>query len=349
MIKRVTIADIARAAGVSNATVSYFINGHYENMSDEVRHRLEGIVKELGYRPNNLARGLKSKDTKSVGLIIPGLYGQIAFRVVAGACKALDEAGYTVSVMISNEDIAKEREYIAQCLANQVSGIIVVPSMTYGETNIQYLKKVHESGTPIVVTTRCSDEWPYDGARLNYAQSMDDMVRHFYEKGYKKVALFLDVLDGPYITFTKGLRRKLFLEAIKKYYGVDGSDSIWYGIKSEKQAINAMSQFISKNSDVPKAVFAVNSPTLGMTLQAARECKASVPNDLGIGGYGGWDWTFYTEPTLTTITQPLDKVGEAAANLMLRRLENPKCEPKKILLDSKLIPCQSTNLKVLKR
>lgn len=344
MGKRVTITDISRVAGVSTATVSYFLNGHYQYMSEEVRQRLDGIVKEMQYRPNNLARGLKCKNTKNIGLVIPGLYGQISFRVVAGACQRLDEASYTVSVMISNEDVHKERNYIEQCLANQVSGIIVAPAMTNGETNLQYFQQIHESGIPVVVTTRCPIDWPYDGARLNYDQSMDEMMCHFHTKGYRKVALFLDIPNTLYMPFTKGYRHELFLEATQKYFG-DDMDLTWYDIHSEAAASVAIQEFMSLYSGVPKAVFAVNSPVLGMTLQAARKLGINVPNELGIGGYGGWEWTSYTEPALTNLTQPLDKVGEAAADLMLRRLEHPDAEPQKIFLRSELLCRGSTDLK----
>lgn len=343
MSKRVTIADISRAAGVSTATVSYFLNGHYGNMSEEVRLRLERLVKEMGYRPNNLARSLKSRQSKNVAIIVPGLYGQIAFLVVAGACQALDKAGYTASVMISNDNINKEREYVEQSLANQVSGIIVVPAMVYGQTNLQYLQSINESGTPLTIVTRCPEDWPCDGVRLNYAKSVDSLVHHFYVKGYRSVALFLDVEDSPYITYTKGYRRKVFIESMQRYFQIDAGDMVWYGIKTEAAAIVAIQEYAERCPEGPKAVFAVNSPTLGITLQAMQTLNLDIPNAFGLGGYGGWDWTSYTRPTITTLSQPLDKVGEMAAELLLRRLENPEAEAKLVFLDSKLTARQSTN------
>lgn len=344
MGKRVTITDISRAAGVSTATVSYYLNGRYDNMSEEVQHRLASIIKEMGYRPNNLARGLKSKDSKTIGLIMPGLYGQIAFRVVAGACNTLDAAGYTVNIMISNEDIRKEREYVESCIANQVNGIIIIPAMTNGETNLSYLKSIHESGTPIVLTTRCPEDWPFDGVRLNYARSVDDMVAHLHRQGYGNVALFLDADKSDHMPFTKALRRKVFLESMHHHYGIDATDLVWCGIRSEQAAEQAMQEYLTRYPETPKAVFAVNSPTLGYALQATRKCGLSMPKELGLAGYGGWDWTYYTDPPLTTLTQPLDKVGETAAELMLGRLQNAATASRYVLLNSSLIPCESTNL-----
>ncbi len=348
MSKKVTIADISKAAGVSTATVSYYLNGRYNNMSEEVRQRLERIVKEMDYRPNNLARSLRSKNTKSVGIVIPGLYGQISFRVVAGACKTLDDAGYTVNMMISGENIHKERDYVEQCLANQVKGVIVVPAMSNGKNNLDYLRGIHESGVPVVVTTRCPETWPYDGVRLNYRQSVDDIVQHLYFRGYKKTALFLDAADSPYIPFTKELRRNAFLESSKRYFGIEDKSLVWLGIQSEESAVRAMEEFLCRCPERPLAIFAVNSPTLGYTLQAARSCGVSVPDKLGICGYGGLDWSLYTEPTLTTVTQPLDQVGEVAAKLMLRRIQEPYANPQICLLDSKLIPGGSTQLDLKK-
>ena len=342
MAKKVTIADISKAAGVSTATVSYYLNGRYGNMSEEVRQRLERIVREMDYRPNNLARGLRSKDTKSIGIVIPGLYGQIAFRVVAGACKILGEAGYTVSMMISGENIRKERNYVEQCLANQVRGVIVVPATTNGKTNLGYLQEVHENGVPVVLTTRCPETWPYDGVRLNYRQSVDDMVQHLFLQGYKRAALFLDAADSPHVPFTKELRRSAFLESTRRCFGIEDSSLVWFGIQSEADAERAIMEFLHRYPERPLSVFAVNSPTLGYTLQAARSCGVSIPDELGLCGYGGWDWSLYTEPTLTTITQPLDQVGEVAAKLLLRRLQEPSAGPKLCLLDSRLIPGGST-------
>lgn len=344
MNKKVTIADISRAAGVSTATVSYFLNGHYGNMSEEVRLRLERLVKEMGYRPNNLARSLKSKQSRNVAIIVPGLYGQIAFLVVAGACQMLDAAGYTTSIMISNDNINKEREYVEQSLADQVSGIIVVPAMVYGQTNLQYLQSIHESGTPLAIVTRCPEDWPYDGVRLNYAKSVDSLVHHFSVKGYQSAALFLDVENSPYITYTKGYRRKVFIESMQRHFHTDASNMVWYGIKTESAAIAAIKEYAERCPEGARAVFSVNSPTLGITLQAMQTLGLDIPNAFGLGGYGGWDWTSYTRPTITTLSQPLDKVGEMAAELLLRRLENPDAEPKLVFLDSKLIARQSTDL-----
>lgn len=344
MAKKVTIADISKAAGVSTATVSYYLNGRYNNMSEEVRQRLARIIKEMDYRPNNLARGLRSKDTRSIGIVIPGLYGQIAFRVVAGACKTLDSAGYTVSMMISGENIRKERDYVEQCLANQVKGVIVVPASTNGKNNLDYLQGIHESGIPIVLATRCPKTWPYDGVRLNYRQSVDDIVHHLYSRGYKRIALFLDAADSPHVPFTKELRHNAFLESTKRYFGHADDSPVWFGIQSEADAVRAMKEFLRLYPERPLSVFAVNSPTLGYTLQAARSCGVSIPDELGLCGYGGLDWSLYTEPTLTTITQPLDQVGEVAAKLMLRRIQEPSAQPQICLLDSKLIPGGSTCL-----
>lgn len=345
MGKRVTIEDISRAAGVSTATVSYFLNGHYGNMSEEVRQRLERLVREMGYRPNNLARSLKSKQSKNVALVIPGLYGQIAFLVVAGACRVLDAAGYTVSVMLTNESIEKERDYIEQSLADQVCGLIVVPSMTRGETNLAYLQELCRGGTPIVTTTRCPQDWPFDGVRLDYARSVDTLVRHFHTCGYRTVALFLDAEDTPYINYTKSFRRDVFLESMQRYFHADAKNQVWYGIKTDTAAMAALREYDERCPEGPKAVFAVNSPTLGVTLQAMQTMGLAIPQEYGMGGYGGWDWTSYTSPTITTLSQPLDQVGSTAAELLLRRIAQPDAEPKLCLLDSTLTPRRSTELR----
>lgn len=345
MGKRVTIKDIAKEAGVSIATVSYYMNGHYESMSEEVRERLESIVREMDYHPSSVARSLKLNRSKTVGIIVNGLHGQIGFLLVKGACSYLDKAGYNTLIFISDDDETKEREHIRHCIENQVAGIIITASPASVANGFEYLKTVNDSGMKVVVANRYTPAWPYDGAMLDYAAATRQMIAHLAERGFTKTAFFFDNKSDKDLSVGKRIRRDTFAEEAARRFGGTADTLIYYGIKTEGAAAAALDDFIGRYPNEQKAVFAVNSPVLAVAMRAIRGKGLSIPDEMGLCGYGGWDWSSIVEPTLTVLTQPLDDVGEMAAKLLVDRIEQKNDTPRAVLLKTELVVGNSTELK----
>jgi LacI family kdg operon repressor len=340
MGKPLTISDISKAAGVSKATVSYYLNGRYENMSAETRKRLETIIKEHGYRPNNLARSLKSKKSRTIGIIFSSLSGHMSYLFIKAACSTLDAFGYNASVFIAEEREEKEREYIQRCIENQMDGIILYPSTL----DFDYYAKIHESGIPIVIATRYTPDWKYDGVMLNYAKSVNELIVHLRENGFERVALFLDAPDKPLLSPTTAMRKDAFLRYSREYLGSEGNGAIYHDVTESRHALDCVEDFMRRFPNEKKAVLAVNSRVLIVTLKALRDKGVGIPREMGVCGFAALDWTDVVLPSVTVTAQPLDRVGEVAANLMIERIRDKEAPVQVVYLETRLVRRDSTNL-----
>ena len=340
MEKPLTISDISKTAGVSKATVSYYLNGHYEYMSAETRKKLETIIDELSYRPNNLARSLKSKKSKTIGVIFSSLSGHMSmsYLFIKAACSALDTYGYNASVFIAEEREDKEREYIQRCIENQMDGIILHPSTL----DYDYYAKIHESGTPIVIATRYMPIWKYDGVMLNYTKSVREAIQHLRDSGFEQVALFLDAPDTPLLSPTTRMRKDSYLQYTNEFFGPDAQGAIYYNVIESERASWCVDDLMERFPDKKKAIIAVNSRVLIVSLKALREKGIEIPGQMGICGFAALDWTDVVLPAVTVITQPLDRVGEVAANLMIERIRDKEAPVQVVYLETQLVRRDST-------
>lgn len=340
MKKSITMKDVAKYVGVSTATVSYYLNGHYENMSEEMRLRIEEAVDELGYKPNILARNLRTKKTQMIGVVTSGIRGNLGFLGINGICEYLSSAGYDAILHISNESQQKEREHIKRCIASGCEGIIVVPSV---RENMPYLREVHESGVPIVVQSRYDKtRWPYDAVSLDY-RCVERLMRHMAEKGYEKIALFIDSTHHALVTAStnKSLRCQVFLETTQSLFHADGEALVYYGIKDAVAAGEALEDFTTKFPTERKAVLAINTPVI---MNSYRMIQQKKMYQVALCGYSSEDYAELMTPRPDILTQPLREIGELAAKLMLRRVQEPDAPVQGILVPSQLIDCNGNHL-----
>lgn len=333
MKKRVTIKDVAGYVGVSTATVSYYLNGHYEYISEEMRERIKVAIQELGYNPSTVARNLRAQKTNLIGVVTTGLRGNLSFQGVNGIFEYLNVAGYDAILQLSGDSPEKEREHIQHCLSIGCEGIIVVPS---SHVNLGYLRKIHEAGTPIIVQSRYDEElWPYDAVALDY-HCVADLMRYMAHQGYTKIALFV---DNDYeqlinVSTNKRFRRQVFLQATRELFHIAGEDLVYCGIKDITTAQKALDSLKTRFPNEKKAVFAINTPVL---LSTYRVLKNRNCEDISLCGYGGGDYTDLMKPKPIILTQPLKEIGEIAAQLMLRRIKEPDASVSAILVPSELI------------
>lgn len=335
MSKRVTIKNVADYVGVSTATISYYLNGRYENMSEEMRRQIDEAIKTLHYQPSNVARSLRVQKTRTIGVIVPGLRGNIGFQTVNGVCEILNEEGYDTSIFFTNDSSQQESKHLQQCMSNRMEGIIVVPTV---KADYSLMREIQKSGPPIVVVSRYNQElWPYDSATLDYAGGVVAMMEHLAQKGFTRVAFLVDMEEQTLeeMSITKHIRRDAFVQAAERLFRISAKDHVYYNIRKREQARAAIEDFACRFPDEKKAVFAINSPTMILAYRALRDLGGI--RDIELCGYGGPDWLDLMEPLPVILTQPLKDVGRSAAELMIRRLKKPQAEPKAVFLSSEIL------------
>lgn len=310
--KKVTISDIAKAAGVSKTTISRYLNRNYEYMSLDTRNNIERIIAEYNYVPNNVARTLKSKRSKLIGVVVNNLRYQVGAQTVTGINDVCARSGYGTVVYCTEDDPVKEQQAIQLCLNQQMDGMVIIPSM---ESSERYLELCRQ-GIPVMLCTRKLLDWPYGCAYVKHEEVIAQMVAHLKEQGFEKVRFLLDVNN-----FHKARMGKAFADASQRLFGMAPEESVVLVGRETPKVPQALERFLREYPKERKAVMAVNTHTLFLTLKTLEEWKVRIPEALGVCGYDAQGWSELVYPGITAIRQPMDQMGILAAKEIMASLQ----------------------------
>lgn len=316
-MSRVTISDVAQYAGVSKSTVSQYLNKRYEYMSKSTKQRIEISIKKLNYRPNMLARSLTKKSTKTIGVIVANILHNFSTRVIRAVEDYCNAAGFHVIVCNADDNPIKEKRYIDMLRDKQVDGIIVFP--TSGNSNLY--KDLVIEGYPIIFIDRKVSDLSVDTILLDNKMASSMAVNLFIKKGYFRIGMISPPIDKkitPRIERITG-----FKEALKNNNVPVNPD---YLLSTETKNIKAGIKKMLCLSEPPHAILASNDFVMFEVLKYAKENKVEIPKDLAIIGIDDVPFSSFYTPALTTVAQPAFKMGEKAAELLLKKIVNNEFE-----------------------
>jgi len=331
--EKTTIADVSKVAGVSKTTISRYLNGKYQYMSLETKERIEQVIEDLNYRPNFLARNLKSKKSGLIGVIVSDIKNYVMPLLIEGIMSHFIPLGYQVIVSSSGENPKKEVEYVNSMIDRQVEGLIVNTS----GSNDNFLKS---QTIPLVLADRTIIGNSIGTVTTNNNEITKETTKMLYEKGFTKVALFLkDVTKSD----VRNKRYKAFLEeAQNKGLHSEHIFSLEEGAESYKKELLSL---LNKKSVCEKlAIFAAEPVSLLHLLEAMQELNLEAPRDLGILGYDDLVWTRLIWGGISVVSQPFYEVGRESAKLLLDKINDEKNIVDYQELKSKLILRNSTLL-----
>lgn len=323
MSKKVTIADVAERAKVSPSTVSNYLNGRIDRMRPNTRERIERAIAELGYRPNPVARQLKTGHAPFIGLIVPSVanpfYGVFARHVEEEALAC----GYQVLLGNSDRDPERERRYAEELWNYGVRGIIFGSSLT----NLSHLADLIEQGLHVVAFDRPlqhADQVIIDGVGVDNVQAMRVATRHLLGLGHRRIAF----VSGPIRTVSRLDRLAGYKNALRDAGIEPDPDLIWQGealggfgdfgaVQLGRQAAHELLSL----PNPPTAIVAVNDMFAFGIYAGARDLGLKIPDDLSVVGFDDIDLTEVVEPPLTTVRQPIPDIAAKAVSLITRRLE----------------------------
>ena len=309
---KVTISDIAKSVGVSTTTVSRYLNGNYEYMSYETRKKIEQAIKEYNYVPSNVARTLKSKRSKTVGIIVNTLRYQVAAQTLMGINDVCIEHGYGTVIYSTDDDPEKEQRAIQMCLNQQIDGVVIIPSQTEAKPYLDIAK----TGIPVVLCTRSLEDWPYSSVYVKHDEMIRNMLRHLKEEGFEKVHFLLDV---P--TFHKRWMGAVFAQEAKTLFDMEQEDSIVFVGREDPKIQAVLDAFRSKYPNEKKAVMAVNTHTLFLLLKEIERQEIQVPTELGVCGYDSIGWSELVHPGISAMQQPMRQMGMTAGKELMRCIQ----------------------------
>ncbi len=319
----VTIYDVARDANVSMATVSRVVNGN-QNVKPTTRRRVQESIERLAYRPNAVARGLASKKTTTVGVIIPDistrLYGELS-RGIADVATM-----YEYNIILSNSDERPERELelLVDHFGKQVDGLIFMSDSVSEEVREEMLR----APVPVVLAATVDTEKKFATVNINYEQAAYEAVSKLIENGHQKIAF----VTGPLTRDINRFQKKVGYERALKEAGLDVVEDLVIEIDDAYDSAYDSWEQIEKRTDKPTAIFASNDHLAVGILNGIRDKGHLVPDDYEIICFEHSNLARIVRPQLTSVVVPLYDIGAVAMRLLTKLMNDEEIEEKQVSL-----------------
>jgi LacI family transcriptional regulator len=319
-MKKVSISDIARKAGVSVSTVSFVMNDKAVKMriSQEVIQRVERIAKEMGYRPNQLARGLRTGKTRTIGLIVEDISNAF-FATLAKTIE--DEAkkyDYKVVYCSTDNDENKARELINMLSQRQVDGYIITPTLNLAEE----IRKLQGESKPVILVDRYFPQYneiPY--VLVDNYGGVSEGMEYLIAKGYRKIGLVTIEADMAHMKD----RLEAYYEALNRH-GIVPDKELVKMIPFERvreSALQDIMEFLTGNLKEMDAVFFLTNYLGVLGIEAIKRSGIRVPADMSVLCFDDNDiFRLYT-PTISVIRQPIAEIGRRAMLALMEGLNQP--------------------------
>lgn len=330
-----TLKEVAKEAGVSITTVSRVINGS-SKVNGKTRERVQKAMLQLDYQPNRVAQRLRTSGGRSklLGLIIPDIQNQFYSNIVRGIEDVTYGHDYAVILCNSDENPNKERFYLEVLRSESVDGIILPPIHQFGEE----IENLIDLGIPIVCVDRKLMRKNVDTVVIGNEKGGYDAVSHLVELGHKKIAILTSSLQ--FSSFNE--RQKGYERALKENGIEIDKRLIKEGDPRSLDIARSLTEELLNLEEPPTAIFATNNlMTLG-ALEALNKLNYQIPEDISIIGFDDLPWAKAISPPLTVVKQPAYEMGQKAAELFFKRVEDPLGERVEVELEAKLIIRQST-------
>ncbi|PWA09472.1 catabolite control protein A [Pueribacillus theae] len=322
-----TIYDVAREANVSMATVSRVVNGN-PNVKPSTRQKVLEAIERLGYRPNAVARGLASKKTTTVGVIIPDI-SSILFAELARGIEDIATM-YEYNIILSNSDQNKNKEVrlINTLLGKQVDGIVFMG----GKLEDEVIAEFKNSPVPVVLAATVDENRGTPSVNIDYETASFDAVNAFIEKGHKNIAAVIGPMEDP---INGQLKFSGYRKAMEKA-GIQIKDGfVSVGDLSYDSGLQAVESFLQL-PEPPTAIFVGTDEMALGVIHGIQDAKLSVPHDIEVIGFDNTRLATMVRPTLSTVVMPMYDIGAVAMRLLTKLMEKEEVDEKTILLPHRI-------------
>ncbi|MFB7032994.1 catabolite control protein A [Bacillus altitudinis] len=332
-MNNVTIYDVAREANVSMATVSRVVNGN-PNVKPTTRKKVLEAIDRLGYRPNAVARGLASKKTTTVGVIIPDISSIFYSELARGIEDIATMYKYNIILSNSDQNTDKELHLLNTMLGKQVDGIVFMG----GNITDVHVEEFKRSPVPIVLAASVEEQAQTPSVNINYEQAIYDSVQLLVEKGHKRIAFVSGPMSEPINSMRKLAGYKRALEEA----GITFDEAlVAEGDYSYDSGIEALANLLDQ-SDKPTAVIAATDEMALGVIHGAQDRGVSIPEDLEVIGFDNTRLSLMVRPQLTTVVQPTYDIGAVAMRLLTKLMNKEQVEDQIVELPHRIEERQST-------
>jgi LacI family transcriptional regulator len=331
---RPTIKDVARHAGVSIATVSAVIN-NAGWVPDATRARVQESVDQLGYRPNRLARGLKTRQSDTVGVIVSDVTNPFFTDIVRSLGHVLREHDRNLVLCDSEHRFDLGEKNFRMLLEKQVDALVLIGDSVKQDVLGRYIARGGD--VPIVAIERDYDVPGVSKLLVDSEKGGFQATLHLLEEGFSRIGMISGPLTGPGSTsYGCKLRLKGYKKALgsanlpfREEFVSEGNFQIGGGREAMRRLLAL--------SERPDAVFASNDLMAVGAMQVARDFGLDIPGDMAIVGYDDIPIAAHVYPSLTTMAMPRGELGGVAADLLIHKIRDPRTEPVRRLFAARLV------------
>jgi len=324
--KRVTLADVAREAGVSTMTVSRVINNKGE-ISDQTRQRINEIIDKLDYRPSRLARGLATSQTYILGLIVPDIANPYFATLASGAEQIAWDNGYILLLCNTQEDPEREREVLRLLEQTYVDGVLVSGSRLEDDDLLPLL----ENQRAVVLLNREMPSQVAAQIQVNNIGGAHIAVQHLIRTQHQRIGL----LTGPSTSQSAHLRAQGYRQALGEAgFDVDPALQV-FCTPDEEGGHSAALQMLERAPDLD-GLFCYNDLVAIGALQACQEQGKTIPQDIAIIGCDDIPLARFIKPALTTLRADIQQLGRLGLTALIARIQGEK-QPSRVMIDFELV------------
>ena len=311
---RVTMLDVAQRAGVSKASVSRFIGEDRALLSEAIAERIERAINDLGYRPNQMARGLKRGRTRLIGMLVADIRNPYSIAVMHGVETACRLHGYNLVVCNTDRNDEQERQHLAALRSYNIEGLIL---NTLGH-DPDALLELHQE-MPIVLIDRKVEQLHTDLVGLDNADAVRMALEHLEQQGYRDLLMVSEPVDG---TSSRIERIQSFTSQLAARPALRGT------VVKTGSALHADIQtFLHTPGHGPKALFCANGLAALACTQVLRELNCQLFADVGLIALDDLEWFPLVGNGITALAQPTQQIGASAFDCLLKRLGGDKSAP----------------------
>jgi LacI family transcriptional regulator len=303
-------------------------------VSDELRGDVLAAMEELSYRPNLLARGLRSGRTKTLGMVVPDNDNPFFAEVARGVEDASFKLGYTVILCNSDGDPDKEQRYVELLIEKQVDGLVFVAA---GMSTERLLDTLQASRVPIVVTDRETGGVTADSLGIDNLRGGALAAQHLVDQGHQRIACIAGPLEGT----PSDDRITGYLQVLEGHSLVPHPRMIARGNWKCESGCRCAEALLSAPSQ-PTAIFACNDMMAIGAISAASRMGFRVPEDLSVVGFDDVALASFYNPPLTTVSQPKYEAGSEAVAMLMERIDDPSIPARRKLLELALVARSSS-------
>jgi len=304
-----TIKDVSRVSGISVGTISRFLNG--QKIKEANQKKIEEAINTLGYKVNQMARGLKTNKTYTIGMLVPSMTDIFSNQVIEGMEEILDSENYSLIVCSSRNSLKVEKEKLIFLKEKRVDGIIMMPVSDESE----HVQELLDEGIPLVLIDRLLEGVQSDAVVCDNVNGSYKAIEELIHYGHRRIG----IIAGPTNVYTARERLNGYVRALSDYQ-IPIEDSLIIYAEYKKGGGYTGFHKLFHMDNRPSVIFASNYETTMSGIKYFMESGIKIGEDISLFGYDNTDVFQMLTPSIATVVQPMREIGESAAHLILKRI-----------------------------